>query len=51
MILPTVSKIIETKTISFPNEANIVEVQLAPVPLGAQGTLNTEWLLHTKISL
>lgn len=49
MILPTARKITEIKTISFPNEANSVEVQPISVSLSAQGTLNTEWLLHTKI--
>lgn len=51
MILPTVCKIIEMKTIFFPSEAKGVEVQLAQVSLNAQGTLNIEWFLYIKISL
>lgn len=51
MVFPTARKITENKKISFHNEANDVEMQLAPVSLSAQGTLNGEWLLHTKVSL
>lgn len=51
MILPTVRKIIEMKTIFFPSEARGVEVQLTRVFLSAQGTLNIEWLLYIKVSL
>lgn len=51
MILPTVRKIIEMKTIFFLSEARGVEVQLTRVFLSAQGTLNIEWLLYIKVSL